>query len=78
MGRRVRDRRGGDASQLTEIKEDMTDFRWSPDSKQLLLTLKAKDEGGCEARAPEADCDRYDKYLGMPPAAKTATEKKAE
>ncbi len=38
------DRRGGEASQLTDVKDDLEDYRWSPDSKQLLLTLKAKDE----------------------------------
>jgi dipeptidyl aminopeptidase/acylaminoacyl peptidase len=38
------DRRGGEAHQLTDVKEDLEDYRWSPDSKQLLLTLKAKDE----------------------------------
>jgi dipeptidyl aminopeptidase/acylaminoacyl peptidase len=38
------DRRGGEAHQLTEVKEELEDYRWSPDSKQLLLTLRAKDE----------------------------------
>ena len=33
------DRRGGEAHQFTSVKEDLGDFRWSPDSKQLLLTL---------------------------------------
>ncbi len=40
----VLDRRGGEAQQLTDVKEDLEEYRWSPDSKQLLLTLKAKDE----------------------------------
>ncbi len=40
----VLDRRGGEARQLTNVKEDLSDYRWSPDSKQLLLTLRAKDE----------------------------------
>jgi dipeptidyl aminopeptidase/acylaminoacyl peptidase len=40
----VLDRRGGEAHQLTNVKEDLSDYRWSPDSKQLLLTLRAKDE----------------------------------
>ncbi len=38
------DRRGGEAHQLTEVKEDLEDYRWSPDSRQLLLTLRAKEE----------------------------------
>ena len=40
----VLDRRGGEAHQLTNVKEELSDFRWSPDSKQLLLTLRPKDE----------------------------------
>jgi dipeptidyl aminopeptidase/acylaminoacyl peptidase len=40
----VLDRRGGEAHQLTSVKEDLSDYRWSPDSKQLLLTLRTKDE----------------------------------
>jgi dipeptidyl aminopeptidase/acylaminoacyl peptidase len=40
----VLDRRGGEAHQLTNVKEDLSDYRWSPDSKQLLLTLRPKDE----------------------------------
>ena len=40
----VLDRRGGEARQLTNVKEDLSNYRWSPDSKQLLLTLRAKDE----------------------------------
>ncbi len=38
------DRRGGEAQQLTDVKQDLADYRWSPDAKQLLLTLKDKDE----------------------------------
>ena len=40
----VLDRRGGEARQLTNVKEDLSDYRWSPDSTQLLLTLHAKEE----------------------------------
>ena len=40
----VLDRRGGEARQLTDVKEDLNDYRWSPDSRQLLLTLRAKEE----------------------------------
>lgn len=38
------DRRGGEAQELTAVKDDLGDFRWSPDSKQLLLTVQAKEE----------------------------------
>ena len=37
------DRRGGEARQLTDVKQDLDDYRWSPDSQTLLLTLKEKD-----------------------------------
>lgn len=40
----VLDRRGGEAHQLTDVKQSLLDYRWSPDSKQLLLTLRAKDQ----------------------------------
>ncbi|HUY82564.1 MAG TPA: S9 family peptidase [Acidobacteriaceae bacterium] len=39
----VLNRLGGEARQLTKVKENLLDYRWSPDSKQLLLTLRAKD-----------------------------------
>lgn len=38
------DRRGGEAQQLTNVKESLEGYKWSPDSKTLLLTLRAKDE----------------------------------
>jgi dipeptidyl aminopeptidase/acylaminoacyl peptidase len=40
----VLDRRGGEAHQLTNVKEDLGGYRWAPDSKTLLLELTAKDE----------------------------------
>lgn len=44
------DRRGGEARQVTDVKPELSlnDFRWSPDAKQLVLTLREKDE-------PESD-----------------------
>ncbi|MEI6642202.1 MAG: S9 family peptidase [Novosphingobium sp.] len=33
------DRRGGEAQKLTDVKGSIADFRWSPDSKTLLLTI---------------------------------------
>lgn len=33
------DRRGGEASKLTDVKGSITDFRWSPDSKSLALII---------------------------------------
>ncbi len=40
----VLDSRGGEAKQVTDVKQDLEDYRWSPDSHQLLLTLREKDE----------------------------------
>src|SRR5579871_3595321 len=55
----VMDRRGGEAEQLTAIKDqDIHDYAWSPDAKKLLLTLRPK---------PEPDSD--DSKDGKPPAA---------
>ncbi len=35
----VLDRRGGEAHQLTAIKDKLSAYEWSPDSKKLLLTI---------------------------------------
>jgi Tol biopolymer transport system component len=37
------DRRGGEGKRLTEIKGGVDDYAWSPDSRQLLLTLTDPD-----------------------------------
>jgi dipeptidyl aminopeptidase/acylaminoacyl peptidase len=53
----VLDRRGGEAQQLTNVKENLGGYRWSPDSKTLLLTLTEKDEPepkeGAKPKAPK-------------------------
>ncbi len=33
------DRRGGEAQKLTDVKGEIVEFRWSPDSRRLLLTI---------------------------------------
>ncbi|MGA8938217.1 MAG: S9 family peptidase [Acidobacteriaceae bacterium] len=40
----VLDRRGGEAHQLTNVKQQMEGYKWSPDSKTLLLTLQEREE----------------------------------
>ncbi|MBV8632045.1 MAG: S9 family peptidase [Silvibacterium sp.] len=40
----VLDRRGGEARQLTDVKGHLDAYVWSPDSKKLLLNIKADDE----------------------------------
>jgi dipeptidyl aminopeptidase/acylaminoacyl peptidase len=41
----VLDRQGGEAHQLTELKERISYYEWSPDSKRLVLILRTEDEG---------------------------------
>jgi dipeptidyl aminopeptidase/acylaminoacyl peptidase len=49
----VLDRRGGEARRVSDVKGDITDYRWSPDSKTILLTMSdPKPEG------PEDDKER--------------------
>ncbi|HSP07684.1 MAG TPA: DPP IV N-terminal domain-containing protein, partial [Acidobacteriota bacterium] len=36
-------RSGGVATQLTDVKQDLSSFEWSPDSKKLALVMKDKD-----------------------------------
>jgi len=35
------DRRGGEARQLTDVKEQILDYRWSPDGKRMVLVMRA-------------------------------------
>ncbi len=39
------DRRGGDARQLTHLAQHLVTYRWSPDAKQLLLTIEDRSDG---------------------------------
>jgi len=61
----VMDRRGGEAEQLTDIKDqNIQGYAWSPDSKKLLLTLHPKAEPDQEEGKPPAPpkpivIDRY-------------------
>jgi dipeptidyl aminopeptidase/acylaminoacyl peptidase len=61
----VMDRRGGEAEQLTNIADQhIQGYSWSPDSKQLLLTLHPKAEPDPEEGKPPAPpkpivIDRY-------------------
>ena len=49
----VMDRRGGEAGQFTAIADkDIDGYSWSPDSKQLLLTMSPKEEPDAEEGKP--------------------------
>jgi dipeptidyl aminopeptidase/acylaminoacyl peptidase len=57
------DRRGGEAQQLTNVKQELEGYKWSPDSKTLLLTLQERDEPLEDKGKPEKPkpivIDRY-------------------
>jgi dipeptidyl aminopeptidase/acylaminoacyl peptidase len=38
------DRRGGEARQLTNVKEDIESYEWSPDSKKLVLIMSESED----------------------------------
>ena len=38
------DRRGGEASQLTQVDQGVTDFAWSPDASRLVLVIRDPEE----------------------------------
>ena len=55
----VLDRRGGEAQQLTDVKEDLGEYRWSPDGEAV--AADAAGEGGAgagEGGEGEAEADR--------------------
>lgn len=55
------DRRGGEASRLTNLKVDVGEYVWSPDAARILLVLKGPDVSDTtknKARAPYV-IDRY-------------------
>jgi dipeptidyl aminopeptidase/acylaminoacyl peptidase len=63
------DRRGGEAHQLTAIKDKLTAYEWSPDSKTLLLTItevpepkkeKEKDKDKDKDKKAKTDDDEDD------------------
>jgi dipeptidyl aminopeptidase/acylaminoacyl peptidase len=48
------DRRGGDdAHQLTHLKQPVVAYRWSPDAKQLLLTIQDRQDAEENAATPQ-------------------------
>ena len=51
----VLDRRGGEARQVTDVKPELSlsDYRWSPDAKQLLLTLREKNQPENDDKNPK-------------------------
>lgn len=53
------DRRGGEARKLTDLKHDLSDYKWSPDSKKILLALQdAPDTSKTKTKKPYV-LDRY-------------------
>ena len=67
------DRRGGEAHQLTAIKDKLDAYEWSPDSKKLLLTIteipepKKEKEKDKKAKSPsDKDADNEDEDKPKP------------
>jgi len=54
----VIDKRGGEARQLTNVKQDLEDYVWSPDSKQLVLVMEESEEQSDKKPKPIV-IDRY-------------------
>jgi dipeptidyl aminopeptidase/acylaminoacyl peptidase len=38
------DRRGGEARRLTDVKQEITDYQWSPDGKKLVLVMRERED----------------------------------
>ena len=54
------DRRGGEAKQWTEFKKtNLSDYAWSPDSKKLILVLKAETDTSAVKTPKPIVVDRY-------------------
>src|SRR5882672_11079188 len=56
------DRRGGEAEKLSDLKYNISDFVWSPDSKKILLTIhdqESSDEADKKKSAKPIVIDRY-------------------
>lgn len=52
----VMDRRGGEAQPITDVRGELTEYSWSPDSKRLALVIR-EDEPGSDA-IPEDDGEK--------------------
>jgi len=48
------DRRGGEARQLTDVKGEIDDYEWSPDSKRLVLVMSESEDA---PTGPKKDAD---------------------
>ena len=51
------DRRGGEARQLTNVKEEIDDYAWSPDGKRLVLVMT--ESADVEEKPKPIVIDRY-------------------
>ena len=45
---------GGEAQQLTDFKNKLSSYEWSPDSKLLLLTMTERDPADTDDEKPAA------------------------
>ncbi|QNI34749.1 S9 family peptidase [Alloacidobacterium dinghuense] len=54
----VLDRRGGEARQLTDVKNHLSYYGWSPDGKKLLLGISEDKEAESEAKDKDKDKEK--------------------
>jgi dipeptidyl aminopeptidase/acylaminoacyl peptidase len=54
----VLDRRGGEARQLTDVKNHLSYYAWSPDGKKLLLGIAEDKEAESEAKDKDKDKEK--------------------
>ena len=72
------DRRGGEAEQLTHVKNGIDDYVWSPDGTRLLLGIEDGDsvEVSDLRTVPDSEqVDTIDVHMGRPDTAKVETPK---
>lgn len=59
----VIDKRGGEARQLTNVKQEIEDYEWSPDSKQIVLVMKESDDDSDSKDTKDKDAEKKPKPI---------------
>jgi dipeptidyl aminopeptidase/acylaminoacyl peptidase len=54
----VLDRRGGEAHQLTDVKNHLSSYAWSPDGKKVLLGISEDKEAAAEGKDKDKDKEK--------------------
>jgi len=64
------DRRGGEGRKLTDVKGELSDYKWSPDGKKLLLVIQDPPDTSKTKTPKPYVIDRYhfkQDIKGIPP-----------